>query len=163
MKWKTEFSSVVPILCVMLARSEKTIKAIDSVYASDEDALVVGGQTTKGICGTRIIFAYQHNDERELFYFNVDLTNCDTERSGFLKFRARLSPAGSLIKSASYLLHRDDFSDVRQFISSHSVVIIQDEFGVHLKYFDKSEWRIRVFGHYHRPIGRFENFYHPDL
>ena len=83
--------------------------------------------------------------------------------SGFLEFCAKLGPADSFLKSASYLLHGGNFARVRSFLVEHSATVLQDDSGIPLGYFDQKKWRLQPFGHYLPPLGIFPNAYQPRL
>ena len=61
----------------------------------------------------------------------------------------------SLLKAASYLMHSNNFSQVRDFLLTHSKVILQEDSGIPYRYFAKDKWDIRLYGHYIGPINRF--------
>ena len=81
------------------------------------------------------------------------------EGSGFSAFLAKLGPADSLIKSASYLLHKPHFAGVRKLLLNNSATILQDDSGIPLTYFEATKWRLQAFGHYAGPISMFASFY----
>ena len=112
---------------------------------------------------SKITFTGDDKQLQTLYYFRTDLSNNGTEHSGFLKFCEQLGGSDSLIKSASYLLHSDEFSQVRNFLLDHSTTIVQDDSGVRLKQFDLSGWDVEPFGKYVRPISLFSRNYQPDL
>src|SRR5262249_464794 len=56
--------------------------------------------------GVKIAFSEGSGPKQTLYYFNTNLADGSFERSGFSAFLAKLGPADSLIKSASYLLHQ---------------------------------------------------------
>jgi hypothetical protein len=61
------------------------------------------------------------------------------DRSGFSAFLAKLGPADSLIKSASYLLHKANFAGVRKLLLNKSATILQDDSGIPLTYFEATK------------------------
>ena len=69
----------------------------------------------------------------------------------------------SLLKAASYLMHAKNFSQVRDFLLTHSKVILQDDSGIPCRFFDKHKWDIRYCGQYVGPIERFKKYPQPDL
>ena len=75
--------------------------------------------------------------------------------NGFLTFCDRLGVGDGLVKGASYLMHLDDFSDVRNFLLAHSNMILQDDTGVPIRFLDSS-WKLHPFGSYVGPIRMFE-------
>ena len=86
--------------------------------------------------------------KQTLYYFSTNLADGSLERSGFSSFLAKLGPADSLIKSASYLLHKPHFAGIRQLLLNNSANIIQDDNGIPLAYYEATRWRLQPFGHY---------------
>ena len=112
---------------------------------------------------SKVTFSGDDKQIQTLYYFKTDLSNQGTEHSGFLKFCEQLGGGDSLIKSASYLLHSNEFSRVRDFLLEHSNTIVQDDSGIPLKGFDTKEWNVEPFGSYVRPISLFHHNYQSDL
>src|SRR4029077_7510990 len=110
----------------------------------------------------KIVFSDGTGPKQTLYYFSTNLADGSFERSGFSAFLAKLGPADSLIKSASYLLHKPDFSGVRKLLLDRSVTMVQDDSGIPLAYFGK-RWRLLAFGHYAGPIPMFAGFYQPQM
>ncbi len=81
--------------------------------------------------------------------------NGGVKNSGFLKFCETLAPGDSFVKSASYLLHSGNFSTVRDFLLEHSAVMVQDDSGIPLRYYDPKKWELHPFGRYLAPLGIF--------
>ena len=71
--------------------------------------------------------------------------------------------ADSFIKSASYLLHSDNFSTIRSYIVDHSDVVVEDDSGVPVRFFKPDEWQLMAFGNYVAPLGIFPHTYQPML
>ena len=101
--------------------------------------------------------------KQTLYYFNTNIADKSFERSGFSAFLAKLGPADSLLKSASYLLHKSHFAKVRKLLLDNSETIVQDDSGVPLGYFGARRWRFIAFGRYQGPISIFANFYQPRM
>ncbi len=159
----------LPVLYVFLARTGKTIHEMSYVNldnngeprppidSTDESALRNAPKSfAKGV---RIVFSDGDGPRQTLYYFSTDLTDTGLMRSGFLKFLDKFSVADSLVKSASYLLHGSNFSSMRNFLLDHSAMILQDDTGVPVIDFDPQKWRLKLFGHYFRPIPIFRYAY----
>jgi hypothetical protein len=158
-----QLSGTLPILYVFLARSGKTIRdvapiALDASGVAHFDSGIVGKNATHGL---RIVFTGADSQQKTLYYFSTDLSNSSVRVSGFLKFSETLAPGNSLIKSASYLLHSANFSTARNFLLTHSTVIIQDDSGIPLAFYDPKRWRLFPFGRYAGPIEKFPGRYQP--
>jgi hypothetical protein len=156
-----QLNGTLPILYVFLARSGKTIRDVSPValdakgtaYFANENP---GPNATRGV---RIVFAGSDGEKKTLYYFSTDLSNGGVRSSGFLKFCETLAPGNSLIKSASYLLHKEDFRSVRDFILANSSTIIQDDSGIPLNGYNPKKWKFFPFGRYAGPIGEFPGRY----
>jgi hypothetical protein len=156
-----QINGAMPLLYVFLARSGKTIKNVSTVALDDKGTAYfanenAGANATRGV---RIVFAGSDGVEKTLYYFSTDLSDSGVRSSGFLKFCATLAPGGSLIKSASYLLHSGSFATVRNFILANSATIIQDDSGIPLGYYSPKKWSFFPFGHYAGPISEFPGRY----
>ncbi len=68
-----------------------------------------------------------------------------------------------MIKSASYLLHYETFSFIRNIILNNSKFILQDGSGIAYRYFNKDVWDLQLYGVYNGPINVFSSNYEPDL
>ena len=97
-----------------------------------------------------------------LYYFRTDLSN-GGGNSAFLAFCKRHGPGVSLLKSASYLMHTESFSAIRNFLLANSSLIVQDDSGIPYRAFDQRRWNVRLYGVYDGPIGLFHEYNQPDL
>ena len=119
----------LPILYVFLARTGKTIHEVNFVrldehgnfQIADEVATTVTHKLSEAnnaapASGVKIVFSDGNGPKQTLYYFSTNLADGSFERSGFSAFLAKLGPADSLIKSASYLLHNAHFAGVRKLL-----------------------------------------------
>jgi hypothetical protein len=160
-----QINGTLPILYVFLARSGKTIREVTPVRLDDDAAVQPDTEPVRGKAarGVRIIFAGADGEARTLYYFSTDLADDEVKSSNFLKFCETLGPGNSFIKSDSYLLHSGAFTTVRSFLLANSAVMVQDDSGIPLRYFNRKEWELQPYGHYLGPIGAFPGKYQPDL
>ena len=156
------FSGTLPVLYAFLARTDKTILKVEYVALSANGG-VVAVKGKRRPSGVRITFAGSDRTRRTLYYFRTNLENSGVAKSGFLKFCARLGTGGSLLKSASYLMHVGEFSRVRDFVLTHSAVIVQDDSGIPLKHLSDGRWNLYPFGQYIPPIDVFKHHVQPDM
>ncbi len=153
-----------PILYVFLARAGKTVRDAKLVALDAEGVEQPDGPGVKSAAhGVKITFAGPDGRPQTLYYFATDLADDSVGRSGFLKFCEQLAPADSLLKSASYLMHRGGFSKIRDFLLTHSASILQDDSGIPLAYFDRQKWGLQPFGRYLGPVDVFPQDYQPKL
>jgi hypothetical protein len=158
----SQLNGTLPLLYVFLARSGKTVRSVNLVTL-DENG-VEGPQTSSGknlTQGVKIVFT-DDAGEKTLYYFSTDLSNGGVKNSGFLKFCQGHAPGGSLIKSASYLMHSSNFTTVRGFLLANSATIIQDDSGIPLENYNAKAWRFFPFGRYAGPIAEFPGRQQPD-
>ena len=175
----------LPILYVFLARTGKTIHDVSFVSLDEEGNFQApaeaaapddGKNSAKGVRakaavraapsaakGVKIVFSDGAGANQTLYYFSTNLADDSVRRSGFLAFCAKLGDADSLLKSASYLMHRGGFTKVRDFLLDHSATILQDDSGIPLAYFDPKKWRLQPFGRYIGPIAIFGHAYQSRL
>jgi hypothetical protein len=157
----------LPILYVFLARSGKAIKDV-SLVRIDQDGTAqvddgVVGTDAKSPRGVKIDFVGENGQPQTLYYFSVNVDNDEFKASSFMRFCERLGTGDAFVKSASYLMHRDQFSEVRDFLLAHSRLILQDDSGIPVTRFDQARWQLRPFGHYFGPISLFANRYQSRL
>jgi hypothetical protein len=161
---QTQLNGTLPVLYVFLARSGKTVRDVSYVTVKDDGTLTPASADAKGKdMGAKITFAGADGHEQTLYYFSTNLSNKGVRASPFLKFCNGLGTGDSFVKSASYLLHGDDFSDVRNFLLEHSAAILQDDTGVPVIDFKPDQWELRPFGTYTSPIGMFRHNYQSKL
>ncbi len=126
---RSNFGGTVPILYVFLARLGCTV--IDTTYINSPAP------------GVKITFSRGFRSQT-LYYFKTDLSGGN---SAFLRWCAARGPGMSLIKAASYLMHGEGFSGVRNFLLDHSTFIVQDDSGIPLRAFRKP-WAVEFYGRF---------------
>ena len=158
----TRLNGTLPILYVFLARANATIQSV-SLFSLDSDGNVIeaGKGNTPGV---KIDFTSSGGTEQTLYYFSTNLSNDAIKKApGFMKFCEKQPPGLSLVKAATYLMHRNWFSTVRNFLLTNSKIILQDDSGIPVRFFDEKNWDLRFFGSYARPIPMFNRFWQADL
>lgn len=108
--------------------------------------------------GIKIVFRDRTTKETKvLYYFNISLSNQGlSERPEFEKFLKQKGPYNTFIKSASYLLHRDLFTEAKKLVLQNSVSLFQDDTGVPYRDFKKRlDWNVQLYGEYVMPVKPF--------
>jgi hypothetical protein len=156
-------NGVLPILYAFIARADKSITNVTFGSLSGGGGFQEG--TRGGSPGVRIRYTdNQSGNAQTLYYFTTDISDGGIKASpGFLKFCQHLGPGASLLKSSSYLMFENSFATIRNFILDHSNMIVQDDSGIPLAYFDPNKWTLRFFGVYLGPIELFKQHYQPRL
>jgi hypothetical protein len=127
---RSNLGGTLPILYVFLARLGCSVQDTTYVHSPAE--------------GVRITFS-RNGRSQTLYYFKTDLSGGNS--GGFLRWCAARGPGVSLIKAASYLMHGEGFSGVRNFLLAHSAFIVQDDSGIPLRAFDR-KWALEFYGRF---------------
>jgi len=116
-------------------------------------------------------FYYQRNGEdkvRTLVYFSANIQDGPytigdkillpglNENKNLLLFLEKQKIHVTYLKSASYLLHDSYFSKIRNLILEKSQNILQDDSGIPINFFNTSQWHLKYYGKYDRPIKLFD-------
>lgn len=158
---------VLPILFVFLARTNHRILDVQ-YFKLNKDASIQYLKTDKNNSkgeGVKIDFVSEGETQvRNLYYFSLDLSNDGLQKTPeFKQFVKNLNKPITYLKAASYLMHNDEFSEIRNLILSQSTSILQDDSGMPIKYFDRAKWNLKFYGSYTQPIDLFKVRYQPDL
>ena len=144
---RMEMRGTVPPMLVMLARSGCTITGLDRFKS-----------------GVEIRFIRESGgNERRLIYLAADLSNGSFGKGDLSARLHQLNPRTAYIKSASYLLHQNGFSTLREFLLNQCALIVQDDSGVPVRFFSPQKWNLRLYGAYSHPLNLFKQYYQPDL
>jgi len=159
-----DLAGTLPILYVYIARSGKTIREVTLVNLDRDGTLhPAKGEARNMIPGVKIVLGSGSGPTQTVYYFRSDVSNSGLQASGFLKFAATLGNGNGLIKSASYLMHSGNFTQIRDFILGHSQYIVEDDSGIPLAAFTPATWDFRPFGAYLGPIAIFPGRGQPRL
>jgi hypothetical protein len=156
-----QLNGTMPVLYVFLARSGQTIRGVTFFNLNLDGSMTPASD--KNARAVKIDFTGPDGRNRTLYYFSTDLANKGARSSGLLKFCETLGPSDAFIKSASYLLHGSNFSDVRDFLMARSTTMLQDDTGVPVIFFKPEQWELQPFGVYNGPIAMFRGNYQSKL
>jgi hypothetical protein len=156
---------ILPLLYVFLARSGKVIHGLNflNLDKNGNPESNIGSRNSKAAQGVKIDFTAPNGELKTLYYFSADVADDSNNNNALLEFCERQGLGDTLLKSASYLVHKDNYSQVRTFLLQHSAVIVQDDTGIPVADFDTRIWHLVPFGRYKRPIHIFEEYYQPKL
>jgi hypothetical protein len=155
-----------PIIAAFLARSGKAIHDISYVkidndgveHPADEAGIKSNAPAVK------IVFSDGKDGRKQtMYYFSTDLSDSGLKVSGFLKFCDKLGRGDSFVKSASYLMHGGNFKTIRSFLLAKSNLILQDDSGIPLGYFNAKAWQFQPLGRYLGPIEIFPGTYQAQM
>jgi hypothetical protein len=170
---RTKLSGTLPLLYVFIARTGHTIDAVELVALDRNGNITPNGKGETP--GVRITMSAasgpgqsasdrQSGSDQTVYYFCTDLSDDGIKsKPGFLRFCESQGRGVSLLKAASYLMHEPGFARVRDFLLGNSDVILQDDSGIPLRFFDSDNWSIRYCGRYVAPIKVFAKYFQTDL
>ncbi len=160
---------VLPLLYLLIERSGHELLQQQFIYI-DTAGLAMETKFAKlyrqKIPAVRLKFRDRETKEiSQLYYLNINMLSSELKkRPGFEKFLKRKQPFNTFIKSASYLMHRPAFQEIRRLIMDNSVSIFQDDTGIpYANFKGKLDWTMQFYGAYTKPIKLFETRYQPDL
>ena len=165
-----EIRGVLPIIMISMAFANVDIVRVGSIVldppaATTNAAAEAGTKPPRTLRGLTVEFR-QHGAQKtqRLHYFSGDVTDKGLARNPQLIDYVRgLAPTTTLLKSASYLLHANDFSKIRSAILATSGYILQDDTGLPYNMLAKRGWDVHVYGRYVIPIRPFESYYQQSL
>lgn len=156
----------LPIIAVFLTRSGKTIHEMSFVNIDNDGALKPASDAgvKTNAKGVKVVFSFGKDGRKQiLYYFSTDLSDSGLKASGFLAFCDKFGIGDSFVKSASYLMHSGNFSTVRKFLIEKSALLLQDDSGIPLSYFDPKIWKLQPLGRYLGPIEIFPGKNQPQM
>ncbi len=101
---------------------------------------------------------------RRVHYFTVDATDRGLAHyPEFLAFIRSLGTTTTFIKSASYLLHGNEFRMIHDALLDASGFLVQDDSGLPYAQLEARGWKVQLYGKYSVPIPPFERAYQASL
>ncbi|MFM1816841.1 MAG: hypothetical protein RLZ98_3536 [Pseudomonadota bacterium] len=161
-------SGVMPMLFVFLARSGLLIKKVELVVLGADGGIAPAGLGQKGgVPGVRIDFERRGEPRPEgaqtLYYLQADLSNNGLRRNGIQAFASSHGAALAFVKSASYLMHLNAFTGIRNLLVEQAQVIVQDDSGIPLRHIPRQIFEIKPYGAYLGPIDKFPDNHQRDM
>jgi hypothetical protein len=159
---QTQFTGTLPVLLVFAARAGCKVESVQLIGLDKSGAITTDAKPASR--GVKISLFGPHGRAQNLYYIEADLADDMLRRNdAVLKFCDSLGRGSSLLKAASYLIPEGGFERVRDFVFTHSDLIVQDDSAIPLRAFDRAKWQLRFCGHYPGPIDTFKQHFQPDL
>ena len=165
-----ELDGALPLMMLFAARTGHQITAIRPVQLNATGQLVDAPTDTtqaanaSSVPGVEMKLRGPDGQPKTVYYFSTDLSNHGLSmKSAPLAFVRSLGPLTTYVKSATYLMHKIYFSEIRRLVLRRSRYILQDDSGIAMKYFQKGAWQFNYYGTYRRPINLFAKHYQPEL
>lgn len=166
----------VPLIMLFAARTGNHLQSVRPVELDAQgqlhevaaaDTVRIPGKnaaTAKTIPGAELKLQAPDGTEKTIYYFSADLSDWKLNtKNAPLRYMRSLGPLTTYVKSATYLMHKSYFSKVRNLILERSNYLLQDDSGIAMRYFPKSNWQFTYYGTYRRPINLFAKQYQPEL
>ncbi len=159
-----QIKGTIPILLFFMSRMDLHIQNIKPVSISTE-GMIEYSESDKFNSGVEISFLRNGSKKlNNVYYFSMDISNYNPEiELNLRKFTENLNKVTTLVKSSSYCMHTDKYSRIRELTLNCSDMIVQDDTGIPLNYFDSEQWGIDVYGSYISPISVFSMHKQQDL
>jgi hypothetical protein len=159
----------VPVMSIMMALMNRRIVRIEPLDLFPELTQDYDAPDAKRppvmMRAVRIEFANPGvSGTQQLYYVTLDATDKALEfYPDFLSWASQYKPATVLLKSASYLLHDNQFSKTRAMLLDAADVVVQDDTGIPYRYLSQNPWQVKLYGRYSRPIRPMKYGYQKDL
>lgn len=158
---QTQLSGTLPVLFVFLARGGCKVESAEFVGLDRDGEITTGKPATNGV---KVTFFGPAGREQTLYYFTADISDDGLKsNSAVTNFCAKLGNGNCLLKAASYLMHSDGFSKIRDFLIEHGKTIVEDDSGIPIRYLAQDSWNLKFFGNYVGPIEIFKSRNQPQL
>ena len=96
--------------------------------------------------------------EKSLTYYSCDISDAGIEQNRGLELTLKkIPPSNCFVKSASYLMHYETFSKIRNIVMEKAIYLVQDDTGIPYKYFDKGKFKFELYGTYIEPVADFSS------
>ena len=160
---RTAVKGTLPLCLVFLARLGYPIESVAPVSLSNAGALTAGA--SGGNCpGYTIRYRAGMGRSKSLTYFTENVADFSLRGDPrYLNYLRGYGPVVTYLKSASYLMHTDEFSLIRQRILDQSFALLQDDSGLPLRSLTDNRWNLTFYGQYTGVLDLFKEYYQADL
>ena len=159
----------VPVMATMMALMNRRIVRIEPLDLFPELTQAYSAQDAKRprviMRAVRIEFSNPNAQATQhLYYLSLDATDRALEfYPDFASWIGQYKAATVLLKSASYLLHDNQFAKTRAALLEAADIVVQDDTGIPYRYISQNPWQVKLYGRYHRPIRPMSYGYQKDL
>lgn len=158
----TKLSGTIPVIYTFLARSGCHIDHVEIIGLDKEGR--EGSLEGSKHPGVKIGFTGKAGQKQTMYYFSTNLASYMIKMDpGFVHFCEALAAPNGFTKSASYLMHLQEFDAVRDLLLAKCSTILQDDTGVRWKDFPRDVWTPKAYGWYPGPIALFKEKHQSDL
>jgi hypothetical protein len=160
---RTAVKGTLPLCLVFLARLGYPIESVTPVSLASGGALVTG-QSGSNCPGYSIRYRASMGRSKSLTYFTENVADFSLRADPrYLNYLRGYGPVVTYLKSASYLMHTDEFTMIRQRILDQSSALLQDDSGIPLRSLTDNRWDLTFYGQYTGVLDLFKEYYQADL
>jgi hypothetical protein len=176
---KGSFNNITGLLLFFLAMNDCEVTGARRIAIAQGGALVPGtaaddstsARSRSRVPGVEITFTRKGHKEQTIRYFMVNVADAALAKSSpdFLPYLKGQGRFVTMIKSASYLMHKEGiqepahFEQIRSLILTRSDFVVQDDSGVPLRLFARDTWKLHFHGRYEAPTAEFGMHLQKDL
>ncbi|MFN8240221.1 MAG: hypothetical protein U0X39_05650 [Bacteroidales bacterium] len=165
---KNSVNGALPVISLFIKRNGYHIVKIQNIAVDSTGSWIPtqGVKNGKGFTpGVKVDFAGDTGKlVQSVYYFQADISDAGLKNNrGFSKYLKSVPASVSYLKAASYLMHANDFSTIRNTVFEKSKSVLQDDSGIAYRFFDKNVWNIKIYGKYMRPGKEFSWINETDL
>lgn len=150
-----EIDGTIPVFMALMARMGYEIISIDYQDLTNDGAWVDVKENSPFI-KIRFFRNGEKPMEQTLYYLssNIATTKFDPRVQAMID---KIDPetTASFVKSCSYCLHEEKYSQMRQDILDHSFALIQDDTGITYNTLLENGWKVTIYGKYTDPLAVF--------
>ena len=169
----TKLNGTLPVFMHFFSRTGYSIYSVEDVFLKSNSE-IVNMKENKSVEGLYKGVCYQvikDNKLKLIYYFSMNLMDGNYNNNNGLKDHPEIGLMMDLLnikttylKAASYLLHNDSFSILRNLILKYTDQLVQDDSGLPIKYLiNNKSWNTTFYGYYTNPISLFDVRYQQDL
>lgn len=167
------FNNVSGLLLFSLAIHDREVTGARRIAI--EDGVLVQGTVVDDAATNRaripgVEITFRSGGKRQTVrYFMVNVADASITKTDLLPYLEKQGRFTTLIKSASYLMHKEGarepmrFEKIRSLILRRSDFIAQDDSGIPLRLFARDTWKLRFHGKYEAPTPEFAKYLQKDL
>jgi hypothetical protein len=160
---RTQVKGTLPLCLVFLARLGYPIESVTPISLSSGGALV-SGQAGTNCPGYTIRYRAGMGRSKSLTYFTENVADFSLRSDPrYLNYLRGYGSVVTYLKSASYLMHTDEFTLIRQRILDQSRALLMDDSGIPLKSLTDNRWDLTFYGQYTGVLDLFKEYYQADL
>ncbi len=158
---RTRFRGTLPLVLVFAARLGYDIQSVEQISLDAAGNPLSG--LNKSCPGYAVRCTTGFGRTRTIYYFTEDVSNSSLAGDPrYLNFIKRFGTVVTYLKSASYLMHTEEFSTIRNAILRQSRAVLEDDSGIPLRSFGE-EWDLTFYGKYAGTLDIFKGYYQPGL